>query len=70
MTTSPRWAVFRASLRRSAALRALPVLVAVSIGHVLARNQTWAHEWMWACYQYQFVTVLLGPLLKPRPKAC
>ncbi|HXF72449.1 MAG TPA: hypothetical protein VNO79_07570 [Actinomycetota bacterium] len=52
----------RLHLRRSAGLAAFPAFLA-SVGlHVLARDRLWVHEWLWAVYQYHFVTVLLGPV--------
>ena len=50
------------AVRRSFALPALPVLAALIVADVLARDRSWTHEWVWAHYQYAFVTVLLGPL--------
>jgi hypothetical protein len=51
------------SIRRSVGLTAFPVLVALVVAHVLGRDRTWVHEWVWGLYQYGFVTVLLGPLV-------
>lgn len=51
----------RLHLRRSAGLGALLAgLVLVEL-HIFGRGRIWAHEWLWAFYQYHFVTVLLGP---------
>ena len=51
------------SVRRSVLLTALPAMLALVVAHVLGRDRTWTHEWVWAHYQYGFVTVLLGPLV-------
>jgi hypothetical protein len=51
------------STRRSVGLVALPVLVALVVANVLGRDRTWVHEWVWALYQFGFVTVLLGPIV-------
>ena len=51
------------AVRRSTAVVALPVMVALVLGNILARDRSWEHEWVWAFYQYGFVTVLFGPLI-------
>src|SRR5450432_2178551 len=53
----------RALFWRSAGRAAAPVMLAVVIAHLALRSRAWTHEWMWAYYQFGFVTVLLGPLL-------
>lgn len=55
--------MIRSALRRSAALPALPVLLATVAAHIALRPRPWAHEWFWAFYQFDFVTILIGPLL-------
>ena len=55
--------MIRTALRRSAALPALPVLLAIVVAHIALRPRLWAHEWFWAIYQFNFVTILIGPLL-------
>ena len=55
--------MIRTALRRSAALPALPVLLAIVAAHIALRPRLWAHEWFWAIYQFNFVTILIGPLL-------
>ncbi len=62
MTAATAVSTVATAVRRSAALPALPVLAALVVANVLARDRTWTHEWVWAHYQYGFVTVLLGPL--------
>jgi hypothetical protein len=51
------------ALRRSAGRAAVAVMLAIVAAHLVLRPQTWRHEWMWATYQYGFVTILLGPLV-------
>jgi len=51
------------TLRRSAGLIAVPVLLAVLLAQVLFRSQTWTYEWTWAFYQLGFNTVLIGPIV-------
>ena len=36
------------SVRRSAGLPALAVLLALVVAHVLVRDRAWTHEWLWA----------------------
>lgn len=48
---------------RSAGRFTAPVMLAVVAAHLFLRNRTWSHEWMWAVYQFGFVTILLGPLV-------
>ena len=55
--------MIRSALRRSAALPALPVLLAAVAAHIALRPRPWAYEWFWAVYQFNFVTILIGPLL-------
>ena len=51
------------ALRRSAGRTGFPVMLAVVATHLVLRDRTWTHEWLWAIYQLGFVTVLLGPLV-------
>jgi hypothetical protein len=51
------------TLRRSAGLIAVPVLLAVLLAQVLFRSQSWTYEWTWAFYQLGFNTVLIGPIV-------
>lgn len=53
----------RTAFRRSVGRIAAPVMVAVVAAHLFLRSRTWTHEWMWAIYQFGFVTILLGPVL-------
>ncbi len=53
--------IWRVHLRRSSALAALPAFLILVGLHVFGRGRMWVHEWLWALYQYHFVTVLLGP---------
>jgi hypothetical protein len=52
----------RVMVRRSVGLPVLPVLLAVVAVHILGRARPWTSEWMWAVYQYHFLTVLLAPV--------
>ncbi|GIU98724.1 MAG: hypothetical protein KatS3mg014_0340 [Actinomycetota bacterium] len=49
--------------RRSAASVAFPTLIVLVALHIFGRGRIWVYEWLWAFYQYQFVTVLLGPVV-------
>lgn len=31
--------------------------------HIFGRSRPWEHEWLWAFYQFNFVTVMLGPIV-------
>jgi hypothetical protein len=55
--------VLRMSIRRSVGLVALPAMLTLVVANVLGRSRGWVHEWVWAHYQYGFVTVLLGPMV-------
>ena len=48
--------------RRSFGAAAAPGFAALIVVNVAARGTVWKHEWLWAFYQYHFVTVLLGPI--------
>jgi hypothetical protein len=54
---------FFLTVRRSAGLVALPVLLAVLIAQVVFRSRSWTYEWTWAFYQLGFNTVLIGPVV-------
>src|SRR5437016_7530665 len=51
------------TVRRSAGLVAVPVLLAVLLAQVLLRSRSWTYEWTWAFYQLGFNTVLIGPVV-------
>jgi len=53
----------RIALRRSAALGALPVLLAVLLAQLAFRDRSWTYEWTWALFQQGFATVLAGPII-------
>jgi hypothetical protein len=54
-------ALARVHLGRSAGARAFLALVVLAELHIFGRSRLWVHEWLWALYQYHFVTVILGP---------
>jgi hypothetical protein len=48
---------------RSVGRVAVPAVALVLVLNVVLRDTMWAREWMWALYQYHFVTTLLGPVV-------
>jgi len=58
-----RFPVLRAHIWRTPLRFALPLFAAAVAAHLGLRTMPWRHEWFWATYEYDFVTVLLGPLL-------
>lgn len=54
---------FRVMVRRSIGLTALAPMVGIVLLHILGRERPWTHEWFWAIYQFNFVTVMLGPVV-------
>lgn len=54
---------FRIVVRRSIGLTTLVAMLGIVALHVLARERPWTHEWFWAIYQFNFVTVMLGPVV-------
>ncbi len=57
-----RWAI-RRNLVRGPWPVILVVLGAILAAHVLLRPTWWRYEWFWAWYQYQFSTILVGPVV-------
>lgn len=49
--------------RRSFGLALLPAMMGIVLLHIFARERPWTHEWFWAVYQLNFVTVMLGPIV-------
>jgi hypothetical protein len=48
---------------RGYSIYATVLLVLVAAGHILGRSFRWQYEWDWAIWQYNFVVVLLCPLV-------
>ena len=59
----PTVAVLRSALRTSIGRRALWLLAALCIAHVVFRSFSWRFDWQWAITQYGYVTVLFAPLV-------
>ncbi len=50
-------------LRRSVGLAGMPALLTLAMLHIFGRARPWVHEWLWSIYQFNFVTVLVGPVV-------
>lgn len=50
-------------LRRSVALAAIPAFALVVITHLALRSDRWVREWYWTIDSFNFVTILLAPLV-------
>jgi hypothetical protein len=55
--------VFTLMARRSFGLTMLAAMVGIVLLHIFARERPWTHEWFWAAYQLNFVTVMLAPVV-------
>ena len=51
------------AIRRSSARFVLPGIIGIVLLHVFGRSRAWEHEWVWAFYQFNFITVMLGPIV-------
>jgi hypothetical protein len=54
---------FTLMARRSFGLTMLAAMVGIVLLHIFARERPWTHEWFWAAYQLNFVTVMLAPVV-------
>lgn len=52
-----------AVLRRSVAASAIPAFLLVIVSHLALRPDGWTHEWYWTFDSFNFVTILLAPVV-------
>lgn len=57
-----RTAPWKLLLRKSMGVPLAVATIVMTLLNSLLRETTWKHEWLWAIYDFHFVTIFLGPL--------